>query len=81
MTPLARLYLQTISLLEGKSQGQLIEEWATTRHAWKKYGGAMTNMNMTRKMKSTVRWWLLSELKAKEVTFLDHMSNNGEPFL
>ena len=38
-------------------------------------------LNTTRKMKSTVRWWLLSELKAKEVTFLDHLSNNGEPLL
>lgn len=79
MTPLARFYLQILSQLEGKSQGQLIEEWATTRYAWKKYSGAM--LNTTRKMKSTVRWWLLSELKAKEVTFLDHLSNNGEPLL
>lgn len=77
MTPLARFYLQVLSQLEGKSQGQLIEEWATTRYAWKKYSGAM--LNRTRKMQSTVRWLLLKELKAKEVTFLDLLSDKDEP--
>lgn len=69
MTPVARFYLQALSQFEGKSQGRLIEEWAVSRYAWKRYSGAL--ITLTRKMKSTVRWLLLSELKAKEITFLD----------
>lgn len=69
MTPMARFYLQVLSQLEGKSQGQLIEEWATSRFAWKKYSGAI--LNVTKRIRGTVRWLLLTELKAKEVTFLE----------
>ncbi len=69
MTPITRLYLQALSQLEGKSQGQLIEEWATSRFAWKKYSGAI--LNVTKRIRGTVRWLLLTELKAKEVTFLE----------
>ena len=74
MTPMARFYLQVLSQFEGKSQGQLIEEWATSRYVWKKYSGAV--LNVTKRMKGTVRWLLLSELKAKEVTFLNLLNDD-----
>lgn len=74
MTPITRLYLQALSQLEGKSQGQLIEEWATSRFAWKKYSGAI--LNVTKRIRGTVRWLLLTELKAKEVTFLELLNDD-----
>ena len=74
MTPMARFYLQVLSQLEGKSQGQLIEEWATSRFAWKKYSGAI--LNVTKRIRGTVRWLLLTELKAKEVTFLELLNED-----